>query len=51
MGKFINVVLEIVDGEFGEVVELFRVMVKEIEELKNKMLVESIEVDLVKLKV
>ncbi|MBR9790186.1 MAG: hypothetical protein GYB58_00420 [Gammaproteobacteria bacterium] len=51
LGKLTNAVLEIADGEPGEAVESLRAMAKEIEELKNKTLVESIEADLAKLKV
>ena len=50
LGKLTNAVLEIADGKPGEAVESLRVMAKEIEELKSKTLVDSIEADLSKLK-
>ena len=50
LGKLTNAVLEIADGEPGEAVESLRAMAKEIEELKSKTLVDSIEADLSKLK-
>ena len=50
LGKLTNAVLEIADGVPGEAVESLRAMAKEIEELKSKTLVDSIEADLSKLK-
>ena len=50
LGKLTNAVLELADGEPGAAVESLRAMAKEIEDLKNKTLVDSIEADLAKLK-
>jgi len=51
LGKLTNAVLELADGEPGAAVESLRAMAKEIEDLKNKTLADSIEADLAKLKV
>ena len=48
LGKLTNAVLELADGEPGAAVESLRAMAKEIEDLKNKTLVDSIEADLAK---
>ncbi|MEC9261862.1 MAG: hypothetical protein VYD53_11025 [Pseudomonadota bacterium] len=50
LGKLTNAVLEIADGEPGQAVESLRAMAAEIEAVKNKTLVDSIEADLAKLK-
>ena len=50
LGKLTNAVLELADGEPGEAVESLRAMAAEIEALKNKTLVDTIEADLAKLK-
>lgn len=50
LGKLTNAVLELADGEPGEAVEALRAMAKDIEALKNKTLLESVEADLIRLK-
>lgn len=50
LGKLTNAVLELADGEPGEAVEALRTLAKDIEALKNKTLLESVEADLFRLK-
>ncbi|GGF63631.1 hypothetical protein [Alteromonas lipolytica] len=50
LGKLTSAVLELADGEPGEAVEALRTLAKDIEALKNKTLLESVEADLFRLK-
>lgn len=50
LGKLTNAVLELADGKPGEAVESLRALAAEIEAVKNKTLVDTIEADLAKLK-